>query len=76
MTGEKKLTFEVAMKELEVIIQKLDAGDVALEESILLYTRGMELSKYCREELDAVDKKISMISKDHNNETIQEEPFV
>ena len=32
MTGEKKLTFEVAMKELEVIIQKLDAGDVALEE--------------------------------------------
>ena len=35
-----KLTFEKALAELEQIVQKLERGDVALEESVTIYERG------------------------------------
>ena len=43
----KKLTFEKALAELEQIVQKLEGGAVALEESVTIYERGEALKRRC-----------------------------
>ena len=48
-----KLSFEKALAELEQIVQKLERGDVALEESVTIYERGEVLKRRCEELLRA-----------------------
>ncbi|KON87103.1 exodeoxyribonuclease VII small subunit [Sporosarcina globispora] len=61
MADEKKLSFEQAMEELEVIVEKLEEGDVPLEEAINIYKKGMELSKLCHDKLKNVESQLSEI---------------
>lgn len=64
---KETLRFEEAMSNLEQIVQKLETGDVPLEEAITLYKKGMELSAYCHGKLqDAEQQLISIIDKDGN----------
>ncbi len=64
MTNET-LRFEEAMSKLEGIVQKLEAGDVPLEDAITLYKQGMELSAYCHGKLQDAEKQlISIIDND------------
>jgi exodeoxyribonuclease VII small subunit len=51
-TGEvENLTFEQALRELQGIVEKLEAGEVSLDEAIEMYERGVKLSKYCMDKL-------------------------
>ncbi|MBR3058612.1 MAG: exodeoxyribonuclease VII small subunit [Clostridiales bacterium] len=63
------MSYEDAVKELESIISKLESGDASLDDSIKLYSRGMELSKFCKDKLDSIVKQISMLSQDGTSET-------
>lgn len=57
------MMFEELLKELDEIVKELESGTLTLEESILKYQRGMELSKLCKEKLlsakEAVVQKMS-----------------
>lgn len=57
-------SFELSLNELEEIIEKLEKGDLTLDESIEYFQKGIELSKYCSKELDAAQKKISILIED------------
>ena len=57
------LSFEEALKELENIINLLEAGDVPLDETITLYDRGSDLKKYCETKLRSAEEKIQKISR-------------
>ena len=61
MTNEKTLTFEAAMAKLEQIVEKLEEGDVPLEEAITFYKEGMELSKLCHDKLKTVEEQLTQI---------------
>jgi exodeoxyribonuclease VII small subunit len=61
MAEEKKLTFEQAMDQLENIVEKLEEGDVPLEEAISFYKEGMELSKLCHDKLKNVEEQLAQI---------------
>ncbi|MFJ5715597.1 exodeoxyribonuclease VII small subunit [Neobacillus sp. NPDC093127] len=61
MMNEKKLTFEEAMTKLEQIVDKLEEGDVPLEEAITFYKEGMELSKICHDKLKSVEEQLTQI---------------
>lgn len=50
--------FEDAMRELEEIVQKMERGELRLEESLQLFERGMALTKQCRESLDGAELRI------------------
>ena len=63
-----ELTYEQAVAELEAIIGKLETGEASLDESISLYSRGMELSKYCKDKLEAIEKKIAILAEDGKSE--------
>lgn len=61
MSIEEKVTFEEAMKKLEVIVERLEEGDVPLEEAITIYKEGMELSKICHDKLKNVEEQLTQI---------------
>ena len=70
-----KLTFEIAIKQLEQIVQELESGNLSLEDSIKKFEEGIKLSKFCSAKLDETEKKISILLKDQD-ENIIEKPFV
>jgi exodeoxyribonuclease VII small subunit len=61
METEKNLTFEDAMNKLEQIVDRLEEGDVPLEEAIAFYKEGMELSKICHNKLKSVEDQLTQI---------------
>jgi exodeoxyribonuclease VII small subunit len=60
----EQITFEDALKELENIAEKLSMGDLHLDESIILFERGMELKKICTASLNRATKQIKILMKD------------
>ena len=70
----KELSYEEAMKELEIVVKELESGELSLDESIKKFERGMELSKQCGTLLEEAEKKISVLMEKENGE-MQEVPF-
>ena len=67
----ENFVYEEAVKELEEIVAKLGAGKVSLDESLELYTRGVELSNACQKRLNEIEQKISIINKDGSVSLLQ-----
>ena len=70
MSKEKK--FEENLAELEVIVQKLENGDVALEEAIAEFQKGMKLSKDLQASLDKAEKTLVKVMQEDGTETEME----
>lgn len=64
MTATKKKIkdFEAALDRLETITDLLETGDAKLEESLNLYTEGLEIAKFCTSQLNEAEKKIKLIA--------------
>ena len=58
----EKMSFEQAYSELETTIQKLEAGNLSLADSLLLYEKGMALAKYCGLQLDQAELSIQRLA--------------
>lgn len=50
--------FEDAMKELETIVQRMERGDLRLEESLNVFERGIALAQQCRVSLETAELKV------------------
>ena len=59
-----KLTFEQAITELTNIVEKIELGEIPLQESIEQYEKGMALIKHCRSILEKAEKKIEQITQE------------
>jgi exodeoxyribonuclease VII small subunit len=55
--------FEGAIAELETIVRKLEEGDLALEQSLELYERGVRLSRYCHARLEEAERRIEVLAE-------------
>lgn len=55
------LSYEQALAELETIVSSLEQGDVALEKSIDIYSRGEALKEHCEKLLNAAEAKVEKI---------------
>lgn len=64
----EQITFEEALSELEKIAEKLERGQLTLEESIQSYERGMELKKVCQSILKDAEGKIEYLSRNQSGE--------
>jgi len=56
--------FEVALEELEGVVEQLETGELALEESLAAFEKGVGLVKYCNQKLAEVEKKVELLVKD------------
>jgi len=70
-----KLTFEKALAELEQIVQKLERGDVPLEESVTIYERGEALKRRCEELLRQAEARVEKITLDAAGKPVGTEPL-
>ncbi len=69
------LSFEDALKELEVIVRQLESGDVPLDASISLYERGDLLRGHCQKRLDAAQARIEKIRVGADGQAAGTMPF-
>jgi exodeoxyribonuclease VII small subunit len=70
-----RLSFEKALAELESIVQKLERGDVALEESVAFYERGEALKRRCEELLRQAEARVDKITLDASGKPTGTEPL-
>jgi len=69
-----KQTFEEAIAELEATVAKLEQEEVSLDESLSLFSRGVELSGTCKKILDDIEGRIvKLVEKDDGS--VKEEAF-
>lgn len=74
-TDVSKLSFEKALAELEQIVQKLERGDVPLEESVTIYERGEVLKRRCEELLRQAEARVEKITLDAAGKPAGTEPL-
>jgi exodeoxyribonuclease VII small subunit len=55
--------FEAAIAELEGIVRKLEEGDMALDDSLKLYERGVQLSRFCHARLEDAEHRIEVLNE-------------
>ena len=70
------MSFEEAMRELETIVQRLESGDIDLEESIEIYSRGTKLKQHCEAKLKAAQSKVEkIVGTNEEGQPSETEPF-
>ncbi|MEN6461226.1 MAG: exodeoxyribonuclease VII small subunit [Syntrophomonas sp.] len=62
------LKFEDSLKKLEAIVEKLESGDLSLEESLQAFEEGVSLSLFCQQELKKADGQVTLLIKKINGE--------
>jgi len=55
--------FESALTELELLVKKLEDGQLTLEQSLQLFERGIELSRFCHSSLDNAERRIEVLTE-------------
>jgi exodeoxyribonuclease VII small subunit len=69
------MSFEAALAELEKIVERLEQGNVALEESIAQYERGEKLRDHCQKLLGAAEAKVEKIRLSQDGKPVGVEPL-
>nr|PZN03123.1 MAG: exodeoxyribonuclease VII small subunit [Bacillota bacterium] len=60
--------YEDAIARLEEIIEKLEGGNLSLEESLSLFEEGVKLTKICTKILDEAEGRVQVLIKDLNGQ--------
>ena len=55
--------FESAIAELETIVKTLEDGDLALEKSLALFERGVQLSRFCHSSLEEAERRVDILTE-------------
>jgi exodeoxyribonuclease VII small subunit len=63
-------SFEAALARLEQIVQRLEKGELPLEESLVFYEEGIRLSRLCHAKLEEAEGKIELLMKDARGELL------
>jgi len=63
-TTDKELSFEKAIDRLEDIVEKIESGEVGLEQALSQYEQGQALIKRCRGILDQAERRIAELTQD------------
>ncbi len=61
---KKSDQFEDALKKLQEIVEKLEKGDLPLEEAMECFSDGMKLAHFCHKKLEEAESKVRMLVKD------------
>ncbi len=59
--ASRKGTFEAQLSELETVVERLERGDLTLEENVSLFERGVLLSNACKKELANAESRIQVL---------------
>jgi exodeoxyribonuclease VII small subunit len=73
--AKKKIvpSFEEALTELEQLVSHLERGDIALEESLYAFERGVNLTRVCQKALQDAEQKVQILLEKNGSQVL--EPF-
>jgi exodeoxyribonuclease VII small subunit len=71
----RTMSFEQALQALERIVDDLEKGDVALDQSIRIYERGEALKAHCDRLLKAAEDKVEKIRLSRDGKAVGTEPL-
>jgi len=76
MAEEKIYPFEEALEKLSALVEKMESGDLSLEESLKIFEEGIKLSKDCQNALSDAEKKVQalLLEEDQTNALDSENP--
>jgi exodeoxyribonuclease VII small subunit len=66
-------SFETSLDELEKVVKELESGDLSLDRSLELFSRGVALSDSCRKQLEEAETRVEMLIRKEG--AYQPEPF-
>jgi exodeoxyribonuclease VII small subunit len=64
MSKKKSEQFEESLKRLQVIVEKLERGDLPLETAMESLTEGIQLVQLCHQKLEEAEQKVQLLVKD------------
>ena len=68
----ENLNFEESLDELELIVDKLEQGDLPLEEAMQLFERGLNLSKHSQSKLSDAEQKIQILMEKNGQPALKD----
>lgn len=68
--SEKTVDFEKTMQELEKLVERMEKGDLSLEDSLRDFERGVELTRMCQSALRDAEQKVQILLKDAGKDTL------
>jgi exodeoxyribonuclease VII small subunit len=60
--------FESSLQELEALVEKMEQGDLSLEESLSHFERGVQLSRTCQQALKEAEQKVEILMQKNGQE--------
>ena len=68
---QKLPDFEQSLSELEALVQKLEQGDVPLEDALKTFERGVALTRQCQTALRTAQQKVEVLLSKNGEETVE-----
>lgn len=72
--SKKTFRFEDALHELETLVERMEQGDLSLENALKTFERGIQLSRLCQNALQDAEQKVQILLEE--NGQLQLKPFV
>jgi exodeoxyribonuclease VII small subunit len=73
--GANPPDFERSLAELEAIVDKLEAGDLSLDESLKQFERGVQLTRVCQSALKQAEQKVEILMRKSGTSEFAAAPF-
>ncbi len=72
-----EVPFEEALKQLEVIVSRLERGDLPLEEALSVFEEGVRLTKLCSARLGEAERRVNILTRSVESVSgeLEERPF-
>ena len=73
MTSRKKaesLTFEQSMQELEALVNKMEQGELPLEDALKSFERGIQLARHSQKQLKEAEQKVQILTSQNGQQTL------
>ena len=73
MARKKALDFEKALDQLEQLVEKMEEGELSLEDSLKAFEKGINLTRDCQGALNEAQQKVELLLEE--NGELSSEPF-
>jgi exodeoxyribonuclease VII small subunit len=68
---KKSADFETALAELEALVEKMEQGDLTLDESLKQFERGVQLTRSCQQALQEAEQKVQILLEKGGEQTLE-----
>jgi len=74
MAAKKSFPFEESITKLEALVERMEDGNLSLEESLKTFEEGIKLTRECQQALKTAEQKVKLLIEKNNG--VEVEPFM